>query len=703
MEVKSHMEFLIYNRLMANIKKNGYLIIALSCIAILLSACDPSSPAVKYRITFDANGGEWDTGSVITIEASANTPIWDVRPSVPHRSGYNFRGWFSDSAATKPYDPDSLITEDAVLYAGWTANKVYTITFDSNGGTEIAPELVPSGHHARGPQNAPVRNGYEFIGWSVDGNDESLFDFSHTVIKQNITLHAVWKKLWNVSFAYSLPVSLGKEAELSEVPAPIKAKDGSTLEQPVVTLSYKGTAFRFLGWFEEGSATPFDFSQGIKRNTALTAKWADTAVSGSGEFITYTEDGFCEWAETHPASSLALIADIELSKPWLPVGSEANPYNSVFEGNGHTISGLIVDGDSDHHGLFSYIGENGAVRNLTIMDLSIAGTEAAGGVAGDNRGTIENCHVSGTVKGSGIAGGGIAGRNHGSITDCSSSVTAGGYGDVGGIAGINYGRINRCKAEGTVSGEYAVGGITGLSTDGGTIEESSFSGKISDGYYAGGIAGCNDSFSSISDCSFNGTIQDMDYYIGGIAGLNSQESVIERCTASGIIEGREEAGGIVGYNFAAYVYACSFSGSITSNTIVGGIAGISMGPLEACFSSGTVNGGSTAGGIAGINRFHNMKACYSTGITNGNDGCGSIAGLNENAEIESCFWQDMKDLPGIGKNMSSKTTELQEIDAQCTWDDAMQSMNAALSDGSYIYIENTGEDSSLFPLIVIEK
>ena len=696
------MFFLIYNRIMTNIKKNGLCIIVIACIVILLSACDPSSPAVKYQIKFDANGGEWDTGRIITIEASANTPIWDIRPSVPHRAGYNFRGWFSDAAATKPYDPDSLITDDTVLYAGWTTNKVYRITFDTNGGSEIAPELVPSGHHARGPQNVPVRDGYEFIGWSIDGKEDSLFDFAHTIIKQDMTLHAVWKQLWNVSFAYSLP-ALGKEAELSEVPDSIKVKDGSILNPPDVTLSYNGTAFRFLGWFEEGSATPFDFPAGIKGNTLLTAKWDDTAVSGNGEFITYTEEGFYEWAEDHSASSLTLIADISLSKPWVPVGSESYPYNAVFEGNGHTISGLVVNGDSDHHGLFSYTGENGTVRNLTIRNLNIAGTEAAGGIAGDNKGTIENCHVSGTVKGSGIAGGGIAGRNHGTITGCTSSVTAGGYGDVGGISGINYGRINNSKAEGTVSGEYAVGGIAGLSTNGGMITQSTFSGMICDGYYAGGIAGCNDSSSSISGCSFSGTIQDMDYYIGGIAGLNSQESIIERCTASGNIEGKEETGGIVGYNFAAYVYACSFSGTITSNTIVGGIAGISMGPLEACFSSGTVNGGSTAGGITGINRFHEMKACYSTGITNGNDGCGSITGLNENAEIKACFWQDTKDLPGIGKNMSSKTIDLKEINDQCTWNDAMQSMNNALSGSPYTYIENTGDDSTLFPLIVINR
>ena len=194
----------------------------------------------------------------------------------------------------------------------------------------------------------------------------------------------------------------------------------------------------------------------------------------------------------------------------------------------------------------------------------------------------------------------------------------------------------------------------------------------------------------------------MDWYIGGIAGLNSLESTIELCTSSGNITGKDEAGGIVGYNFAGYVYACSFSGTVHSDTICGGIAGISMGLLEACYSSGTVSADNTAGGIAGINRFHEMTGCYSTGNTTATDKAGNIAGLNENASISASYWQNDNDLQGIGSSMSSKTVDVYEIGDEHTWENAMSNMNTAISGSGFRYIINTGEGAERTPL-KIEK
>lgn len=681
-------------------KQKLWIFAAICIIAFFISSCD-CDPAltIRHTITFDANGGEWADGAVFTTSVPDKAPIWDYRPSVPTRSGYNFKGWFSDRSALHPYDPNAIVTEDVTLYAGWTGNTVYRITFDTEGGTALAPQLVTAGSTAIEPAN-PERKGYSFAGWSIDGSATVLFDFS-TPIRSNITLHAIWKEARKVSFTYDLPSSLGEEAVLSPLPDAIETPDGSILEEPQPKLSYNGTEFRFLGWFEENSDVPFDFSTGISRNMMLHGRWEEYAISSSGEFITYSSNGLLKWAES-ASSSFALIADITISDEWMPIGTSTTPFNAVFEGNGHSISGIRITGDKDHNGFFGYIGNNGTVRNLKLIGVSIKGSDSAGGIAGENLGTIDNCHVTGTIEESGIAEGGIAGRNRGTISDCSSSVVSKGYGDAGSIAGINYGVIENCNGTGSVSGEYAIGGIAGLNISGGKILSSAFSGTISDGYYAGGIAGCNDDNSLISGCSFTGNIQDMDWYIGGIAGLNSQESKIELCASSGNITGKDEAGGIVGYNFAGYVYACSFSGTVHSDTICGGIAGISMGLLEACYSSGTVSADSTAGGIAGINRFHVMTGCYTTGDTTAADEAGNIAGRNENASVSACYWQNDNDLPGIGSSMSSKTAEVYEIDEEHTWENAMSTMNAAISGSGYKYKINADEDTSAFPL-VIEK
>lgn len=679
-------------------------LLSVMCIVIcLLSACSPSphKPAVIHEIVFDANGGHWNDGKTsVTIEAEENSPIWDFRPDVPARNGYHFTGWFTDRNGVNAYDPNTPVTGPLTLYAGWVRNSspVYRVEFDTEGGSAIAPQLVISGHTIERPQKNPERNGFSFEGWSLTENGDP-FDFS-TPVRGNMTLHALWKEAKTITFVFDLPV-LGEEAVLSPVPEKTAVADGTVMtDVPEVSLSYNGTEFTFLGWFEEGSSTRFDFSEKITRNMTLHARWEDVATTGS-ECITYNEDGLRKWAEEHSSDSCTIIADISLTSPWTPVGSEETPYNGMFRGNGHTISGLRVTGNEDHSGLFKVIGGSGSVSDLIITGAEISGSGYDGIVAGENLGTISSVTVSGTVSESGIAGGGIAGRNRGTIMSCSSSASAKGNGDVGGITGVNYGTVKDCTASGTLSGEYTIGGIAGLNTDGAVISSCSFTGKVTDGYYAGGIAGCNDVKSRIEKSSFSGTVEDPDWYIGGIAGLNSQESEILECTSSGSISGRDEAGGITGYNFLGSVYACSFSGHISSNTIVGGIAGLNMGPLAACYSTGTVEGNEQVGGIAGINRFYELISCYSAGKVTGKNMAGNIAGRNERASIISSVYQS-DTLQGVGEDMSSAgAVEIHQIGTEYTWDDAMNDMNSALSGIPYKYERNT--DGDTFPLKAVMR
>ena len=687
-----------YNEIMIGNSKHKLISVLLLCfIVFLIAGCDNSIPEAKYSITFDANGGSWPEGTEIVVEVPAGNPIWDSRPAVPERSGFNFSGWFSDKAAVKPYDPNSIVSSDAVLYAGWSRHSVYRVEFDTEGGSTLAPQLVSSGNHLTRPED-PEKKGYIFYGWSLDGSD-TLFDFA-TPIRSSITLHAIWKEARNIVFAYSLPSSLDSKVSLSAIPGAETIENGKTIESPEVSLSYNGTSFNFLGWFEKDSAVPFDFSSAIERDVTLYAKWEEYAISGSGEYIVYSEAGLLKWAEEGSGKSCTLIADIKLSEDWVPIGSEASPYNAVFDGNSHEISSLKISGDGDYHGLFGFVGSSGSVKNLTITGIGIYGSDAAGGIAGENLGRIENCHTYGTIQETGIAGGGIAGRNRGTIADCSSDTDIKSFGDAGGISGVSYGIIDTCTASGTISGEYAIGGISGLNLDGGKISSSIFSGQVTDGYYAGGIAGCNDTGSTISECSFTGRINDMDWYIGGIAGLNSQNSIIEKCSSSGEIIGVSETGGIVGHNYAGSIYASSFSGTLSSETIGGGIAGISLGPVEACYFSGTVNCREIAGGIVGHNQFHKVTACYSTGKITGTTTIGSIVGQNERGTIASCYWQGDSTLSGTGLNHSETPVDIHRVPDESTWEEAMIDMNKALSGTPYAYSSNAGDEK--LPLIITE-
>ena len=128
--------------------------------------------ANTYTITFDTAGGSeiapitQDYGTVITA------------PKAPTREGYTFIGWDTEIPTTMP-------AENMTVTAQWEINQ-YTITFDTNGGSEIAPITQDYGTAITAPAN-PTREGYTFMGW-----DKAI---PETMPAENITLKAKWKDI----------------------------------------------------------------------------------------------------------------------------------------------------------------------------------------------------------------------------------------------------------------------------------------------------------------------------------------------------------------------------------------------------------------------------------------------------------------------------------------------------------------------------
>ena len=273
-----------------------------------------------------------------------------------------------------------------------------------------------------------------------------------------------------------------------------------------------------------------------------------------------TADDLYEFAikvnEGDNTACAVLTADITLiDTNWTPIGNDSNQYKGTFDGDGHTITGLSVDIQSDntiYAGLFGFLGEGGTIKNLGLADSKItcSGNRVyAGGVCGWNTGTIENCYNTGDVSGTSEYGfvyaGGVCGLNdYGTIENCYNTGDVSGtceYGFVyaGGVCGLNdYGTIENCYNTGDVSGTGTrtdasghAGGVCGCN-DYGTIEncyntgEVSGTGTSSYGYvYAGGVCGCND-FGTIQNCyntgdvSGTGTSSYGYVYAGGVCGCN---------------------------------------------------------------------------------------------------------------------------------------------------------------------------------------
>ena len=124
----------------------------------------------KYTITFDTNGGS----EIAPITQDYGTKI--TAPDNPTRKGYTFKGWDKEI-------PETMPAENITVKAQWEINQ-YTITFDTNGGSEIAPITQDYGTEITAPDN-PTRKGYTFKGWDKE--------IPETMPAENITITARWK------------------------------------------------------------------------------------------------------------------------------------------------------------------------------------------------------------------------------------------------------------------------------------------------------------------------------------------------------------------------------------------------------------------------------------------------------------------------------------------------------------------------------
>lgn len=272
--------------------------------------------------------------------------------------------------------------------------------------------------------------------------------------------------------------------------------------------------------------------------------------------------------------SAVLTADIDLGyRPWTPIGcyvdwQSNHPYRGVFDGQGHTVSGLYVTALSNGYaGLFGYTSGSTTIKNLTV------------------EGEIRLEDVSTTAKHIG----GIVGEANAKLERCVSRVriSAAGFGTrdtcaVGGIAGKLSGAMTDCRFEGSIDitckrgGAYISGGVGGL---------------------AGNAAG-----GALTRCVNTGAVTvDKGTGVGGIAGITSREVTFTQCANTGHISNDTTAvlssgekpkggtGGILGVGKSGNVSIslCYNTGTVSGTTIVGGILGGEAGDYGTSISNGT--------------------------------------------------------------------------------------------------------------------
>ena len=197
----------------------------------------------QYTITFDTNGGS----EIAPITQDYGTEI--TAPDNPTRKGYTFKGWDKEI-------PETMPAENITVKAQWKINQ-YTITFDTNGGSEIAPITQDYGTEITAPDN-PTRKGYTFKGWDKE--------IPETMPAENITVKAQWK-----INQYTITFDTNGGSEI----APITQDYGTEITAPD-NPTRKG--YTFKGWDKEIPETM------PAENLTITARWKDTEKP-TGEII----------------------------------------------------------------------------------------------------------------------------------------------------------------------------------------------------------------------------------------------------------------------------------------------------------------------------------------------------------------------------------------------------------------------------------
>ncbi len=248
-----------------------------------LSISFPATEASLHTVSFDT-GEDGPSVASQTVEDGACAK----EPDAPKMSGFTFEGWAYENG--NDYDFKTKVTDDLELHAKWSASgepavkTVYTVTFDSAGGSAVAAKEVVEGTAVKEP-SAPTLKGFDFAGWfDIDGDE---WDFSKAVTR-DVTLYAHWAKNGGTDPAYLVVFETAGGSSVD----PQTVTSGGTVSRPK---NPTREGYEFQGWFcEDGSE--FDFATKVTDDLTLYAQWAKGGEDVSAHTVAFDSAGGSEVA-----------------------------------------------------------------------------------------------------------------------------------------------------------------------------------------------------------------------------------------------------------------------------------------------------------------------------------------------------------------------------------------------------------------------
>ena len=407
------------------------------------------------------------------------------------------------------------------------------------------------------------------------------------------------------------------------------------------------------------------------------------------------------------------VAPWNSDKGWVGIGvfGYNNNFSGTYHGNGYKIIGLTINridrsSYNKRHGLFGYTSSEAKLMNITLENVKINGNEYVGSLVGVNYGTIENCHITGSVSGYHQVGGLAGSQEMGAkIYGCSTSVSVEAKYDsevyvyatgryVGGLVGQNDGMIENSHVSGSVKGCSHVGGITGYNETGRSIKYCHVTGSVTgagqvedEGAFIGGVVGYN--LGGVENCYATGTVIGR-RGVGGLVGYNDvfagSPGFIKSSYATGLVANSDQkgelVGGLVGYN-SGWIQQCYAEGDVMGEDFIGGLVGGNQDKIENCYASGSVLGKNALGGVVGKNypKYYDgfafskelvatISNCYAVGKVNKADNKyeAGIVGYNDGVTSQCYYNKDTTGRGDTGKGNPKTTQEMVRAATFIGWD-----------------------------------
>ncbi len=193
-------------------------------------------------------------------------------------------------------------------------------------------------------------------------------------------------------------------------------------------------------------------------------------------------------------------------KGWEPIGSFSyctvqqsfgEKFEGTFDGQGYDIRDLYINRPGESSiGLFGFVVEGGVIKNVSVINATVASSDGFDGLAGLNEGTVRNL-IGYLPPGADV--GSLVGLNEGTVSNCHAMVNVTGDSDVGGLVGSNSGTVSDSYSTGSVTGYNNVGGLVGSNIELGTVNNCYSTGSVTGNSSVGGLVGENEGEGIVSN------------------------------------------------------------------------------------------------------------------------------------------------------------------------------------------------------------